>query len=859
MHAGKCALLLSIFSITSFISSASATPAGSLFQCLSNPTCTLSDYLCTGILSRSQICDGATTDCGGDGEGGKDERKELCEDERWLNVKCADARHIRCLGNRPGQCVAIVDVCDGKYDCVDRSDENDCGKDSELRQSIKAANKNITHYLHHDSQVKEGEEKEEEVDEEEEKASVPSAVLITFLFLLVGIPVTFFVKWVFVGAFVKHCAVSSVDKKKRDLENDSNMVDGDVAKMLHFIFLMVDHIEKGSGNDDQLYALFSEVHRTSAWDKSATVIFDMAHLLFDADQDLIDAFHISMYEMEERLHGSATDNGLEMNLCLKRDLGNAMAYELFYSVEPPCIRKCSCIIPECFKKFWRCYCMRVVRIYFFIAFDLFRYYMDLIKDWIIFFILFLFVDHNSFWTLEMQLVFLLGIFLIVPEFIRGAYFAHHYKTLFGIRDYKFEATAEIVLKIAITILSPFVPAILLMQQARVTFQIIRVQKKLHNRIESCMKCPVTQLDDPDTIENFKVEISGYHEALRERDKLLGIAVDAKYLESSTETIFQYILQLIVVLVVANATQTSVADGFENVFFSVVGALLYLSLALSFVSMIYTRMKLEKRSKQGFFRSKAKLLFGLHSLICLSTKICGIVFYFAPALGLFHMGAMWDKEQINYKSNMVVDHNDTDETRVADTWSEDQGSTYARYTLFSLTSYYVFFLVFVPAQCLVVYMVKQRLVPSFRSEKLSSSKKILHTVSCITFPTIYEDWDIKVTEDIQVYEARWIKIRKELRFMSIWHCAINVFQSLPLVYCCVAILLRNRALQEMGFSVLSEEEAAVRAAFVMVFMPLFFVVLAFVEWKVLRVYYNVAHPWASIFKEFECNKAKKGDK
>ena len=87
--------------------------------------------------------------------------------------------------------------------------------------------------------------------------------------------------------------------------------------------------------------LFSEVHMTSAWDKSVAVIFDMGHVLFDANQAFIDAFHISMYEMEQRFHEAHLDNDLEMNLCLKHDLGNSIAYEMYYSVEPPFTRKIS--------------------------------------------------------------------------------------------------------------------------------------------------------------------------------------------------------------------------------------------------------------------------------------------------------------------------------------------------------------------------------------------------------------------------------------------------------------------------------------------------------------------------------------
>ena len=52
---------------------------------------------------------------------------------------------------------------------------------------------------------------------------------------------------------------------------------------------------------------------------------------------------------------------------------------------------------------------------------------------------------------------------------------------------------------------------------------------------------------------LKSDFDAYHHALEEDDKMVKINVDTKYLEASTETIFQYILQLIVVLVVKNSS------------------------------------------------------------------------------------------------------------------------------------------------------------------------------------------------------------------------------------------------------------------------------------------------------------------
>ena len=60
---------------------------------------------------------------------------------------------------------------------------------------------------------------------------------------------------------------------------------------------------------------------------------------------------------------------------------------------------------------------------------------------------------------------------------------------------------------------------------------------------------------------------------------------------------------------------------ESVFFEgKVDTLLYISLALSFVSMINTRVKLESWSKMDFFRAKGKILFGFHTFNALVLKV-----------------------------------------------------------------------------------------------------------------------------------------------------------------------------------------------------------------------------------------------
>ncbi len=56
--------------------------------------------------------------------------------------------------------------------------------------------------------------------------------------------------------------------------------------------------------------------------------------------ELVDEFHVAMYELEKRFHGG---ENLDLNLCLKHDLGNKMVDEMRWSTEPPGNRpNCQC-------------------------------------------------------------------------------------------------------------------------------------------------------------------------------------------------------------------------------------------------------------------------------------------------------------------------------------------------------------------------------------------------------------------------------------------------------------------------------------------------------------------------------------
>ena len=74
---------------------------------------------------------------------------------------------------------------------------------------------------------------------------------------------------------------------------------------------------------------------------------------------------------------------------------------------------------------------------------------------------------------------MLGLFLILPEIVRGFFFAHHFKTLFDIKEFKFSTIAQTFLKLIVVLLSPFIPAVLLWEQGKIAYENLKVETLNH--------------------------------------------------------------------------------------------------------------------------------------------------------------------------------------------------------------------------------------------------------------------------------------------------------------------------------------------------------------------------------------------
>ena len=806
---------------------------------------------------------------------------EVCQDQSWLSANCSNQNRIRCSGSIPGQCIDEDQACDGAFHCRDRSDES---------PSFCSA-------------------RESSCSEVPETYS-GLVTLITLLVLFIGIPFVWWLKTLLVKALFEEYGVDETDAhppEPLDPDGDGNNDNAGTDEMVDFLLKIIQYVNAAHRDRDsyeQLLEDFIKVHNSIEWKNNAPLLIQMGNLFFEANVDKIDRFHSTLHSFERDLQKSElTDNDLAevaTNLNLKNVYGNRAAKLMLWSSEPPFIRKIYAVIfPKILHQMIRWQSFKTVTTYLALIVEAVGWYLDFFKDWCILIIVYNFLQPATFASFEGQTVFLMAMFIIMPEFLKGTYYAARYKdVLLSItkpttsptsRAKELSASGRMLAQVCIVILEPFVPAVLFIEQCFIAKSILQQEAKLNTEIQKLLdyhtsptasKFNILTAEDSKqqrlVMKSLREEFKIYQASFDKRDVIQMVIRRSKHTEMTAETFWQFLLQLILVLVARQSFGHFVAlpNGISGLFYSETGSLLTLSIILAFISLIASRQGLEAWSKWYFFPDVGKITFGFHVMLSLIAKTLAIVTYFAPHLGLFGLSVHFYMASISEA-----------EPEVSNRTSVSGFQTHSDYLNASLGSLYLVYIFLVlPAQAIALYLIKLRYVNSFKNFASSYSsktrfnlqlisRKMLHVANCIVFPDCFYDWDTgdnliqddnddeagkknkaeQVREQLESYAKRWNdEVKWELGFMLVWHAVINFLHCLPLLFGAGPLIIRlHREQLDKGQDLTQDEmDALASLTSLMVAAPLMLlVVIPLLQWGSLFLYYNYGHPWARLFRDF----------
>ena len=633
-------------------------------------------------------------------------------------------------------------------------------------------------------------------------------ILVAILFFVVGAPLINIAKWQLVkwlDSGPAHFTESKSAHKQSHIDEPDGknnatelkkMISDEITKtpsiintneLVVFIMEIIEHVSDPNSDNDldftkfgnenwirwknefkDLLSTYQNIHDDKLWNQSAKTIFSMGNMFFENDGKLIDKFNKTLHVLDKIMHAGSDmkDNEKDVDLCLKVHYGNQVVSKMLWSSEPPCIRTniySKIPVPEKLSQFY--YSTRLEKISRWIGLlsETISYYVDLVKD-ISILILFCNVTYqfwDSFSTFVEYLAFTLMLTIVIPEMLKASYFYANHKIFIDTKS-QLTRSGKWVVACFMFGLAPLTPNIILYERFKISKKIFDKREALCILIRAEVRKREARSDsekvqDLDKLEEIKIGLESYDKLQARRYKYFQLMATAKHLEASTETFYQYVSHLLIIIVshmtivYLNSSAHESLDQKEHLhrmFYDYpTGAfLLYFSVTRAFISLISTRVSIETERKNMYFGDNAKIFFGFHTLISICVKIFSVLVCFVPAMGLYGFATHRWMSEIRFST----ENGCVNETMNA-TWNlittQFQTTSY-----YNLDAYFASYLLFViPITSLTLFILKAHLFPnSFGDRSIKMlPRQLMHIANCVIFPSITQDWD----EDFSTMCAR----------------------------------------------------------------------------------------------------------
>jgi hypothetical protein len=485
----------------------------------------------------------------------------------------------------------------------------------------------------------------------------------------------------------------------------------------------------------------------------------MGNMFFENTGELVDKFHKTLHILEKIMHGGdkMEDNVKETDLCLKINFGNPIVYAMIWSSEPPCIRTniySKIPVPEKIYKFYYSTLFEKISLYIGLISETISYYVDFVAD-ISILILFCTVTYqfwNSFSSFVEYLAATLTMVIIIPEILKSFYYYANSPFFIDTKT-SLNGLGRGVVACFMFGWGPLLSNILFYERFKIQKDLFTRRRGLFVHINAELKrreaksLEQKKIPDKAALELINSELNEYYRLIDKRFEYFRIMTTSQHLEANTETFYQYIAYLIIVIVShvticylnSNALESSIQkESLYRIFYDYpMGAfLLFFKVTKTFISMIGSRVSIEKSMKNGSFGDNAKIFFGTYTLFSLFAKLFSVVMFFVPALGLFGFSTHKWMSQIRFSESSCI------ETSRNESWN-NMAMEFEQENHYNLDAYFAsYLLVVIPFTSVLLYVAKTYLfTTSFGGGGIKMvPRKLMHIANCVIFPSITQDWD-----------------------------------------------------------------------------------------------------------------------
>merc|ERR1719507_974955 len=279
-----------------------------------------------------------------------------------------------------------------------------------------------------------------------------------------------------------------------------------------------------------------------------------------------------------------------------------------------------------------------------------------------------------------------------------------------------------------------------------------------------------------------------------------------------------------------------------------------SVCWSFKTGSASFIKIRTESKSSFLPATAKVALGLRALLFSVTRICAIITFFGPFLGLWDALAHLEAEEITLEPKLLEKLRNSSNPY----WDNDMLNIMYRdpeitnYTMGTLQHAFFIFLGLLVLHDLAIFALKMATSIPFRKARWQT--KLLHLLESTNVPDTFMDWDDDEEDEVEMektpeeYRIRWKSVLNETVGIIGLHMFSNLLMLLPIFVTTSKVREKHLTLRDNIGTFAKEDEALDLLTRLSWQLPIFVISSAFLDLVLAYVYLKWLHPWKIILEE-----------